>query len=49
VGNGTSIAVLCLGGMAWMAKIPAAASASQSEMVNFFMVFSLDLAAPALQ
>jgi hypothetical protein len=39
VGNGT--ALLC-DGNAWMAKIPAAASASQSEKVSFFMLILLE-------
>ena len=33
--------------MAWMAKIPAAASASQSEMVSFFMVILLGFSGSA--
>jgi hypothetical protein len=37
-----SAVMLCLDGMAWMAKIPAAASASQSERVSFFMGFLLE-------
>jgi len=43
VGIGISIVTLCLGGMAWTAKIPAAASASQSDIVSFFMLILLEL------
>jgi hypothetical protein len=45
VGNGT--ALLCAVGNACTAKIPAAASASQSERVIFFMVILLEFVGTA--
>ena len=44
---GTSATTLCPDGMAWTAKTPAAASASQSDIVSFFMLILLEFGGPA--